>query len=268
MPMKPLHAGDTHSGSVRLAVQIAMLVVVGMAMHGCAREAGETLPADSGETRNEQVQGKPSPVSAADAVLSDPPPAQAPDTRAASVRRELSELKAERAKLDGAVRDAAASVRGREADVARIRGDIADVKKRISRLKEEYQDDPSDETVKDKLYAAVVKLRGGEGVEGLESRLVRATAALADTKALADGLSRRLASLDSAIATAESQGRTVVDYVRFEEAERASAAAREAGKAVAGLVESTERKAVDVAAEDEAAKSRRDAALESMLEGL
>ena len=111
-------------------------------------------------------------------------------------------------------------------------------------------------------------LIGSEGVEGLETRLARASAAYAEAKALSDGLSRRLASLDSAIATAESKGQTVVDYVRFDAAETATGKVREAGKGVDGIVESTDPKAIDVAAEDESAKARRDAALESLLEGL
>ena len=236
---------DSSSGGVLAVLLVAVHAVVCFSLFLRARSAEEI-----------------------DDVLSDDVAARAADTRASAVRMKLSEMKAERAKVEAAAREAAASVKSREADIARLRNDIADAKKRVARLKEEYREDPEDETVKDKLYAAVVKLKGGEGVEGLETRLARASAALAETKALSDGLARRLASLDSAIATAESKGQTIVDYVRFEAAEAAAGAARDAGTAVAGLTESTERKAVDIGAEDESAKARRDAALESLLEDL
>ncbi len=256
-----IESRNTRSGGVVAVLLVAVLAAICIALY-------LQLQSGNGAASAPAEQPAPSPFAAVDAALSDDGPARTPDTRGETVRMKLSEMKAERAKVESAARQALASVRSREADVSRIRNDIAETKRRIARLKEEYSEDPSDEGVKDRLYASAVKLRGGEGVEGLETRLQRATAALAETKALSDGLARRLASLDSAIATAESQGRTVVDYVRFEAAEAAAGAAREAGRAVAGIAESTEGKAVDVAAEDEAAKSRRDAALESLLEGL
>lgn len=253
---------ESRSGGVFAAVLIAVLAVVCFSLFLRARSAEEAAATGSAGPAQ---PAKPAPFADVDNVLSDDGPARADDTRATAVRMKLSEMKAERAKVEAAAREAAASVKSRESDIARLRNDIADAKKRVARLKEEYRKDPDDETVKDRLYAAAVKLKGGEGVEGLETRLARASAALAETKALSDGLARRLASLDSAIATAESKGQTVVDYVRFEMAEGATDAARRAGKTVDGLAESTERKAIDVGAEDESAKARRDAALESLL---
>lgn len=253
---------DFRSGGVFAIVLIAVLAVACVALFLRARSAEEAVsgrPAEPAET------AKSAPFASADAVLADKGAARASDTRAETVRVKLAEMKVERAKVDAAVRSAAASVKSREADIARIRNDIADAKKRIADLKAKYREDPTDEALKDKLYATAVKLKDGEGGEGLETRLVRATAALAETKALSDGLARRLAALDSAIATAESKGQTVVDYVRFEAVEVATGAAAEARKAIDGLAESTERKAIDVGAEDESAKDRRDAALESLL---
>ena len=274
--MSPIsrHPGDPRSGNAIGLVLVVILIVVCGAMCSRAKKAESEVEEVRAEQRREaeakaaEEAAKIAPFRAVDDALADSGPARASDTRATAVRMKLSEMKAERAKVDVAVREAAASVKSREADIARIRNDIADAKKRVARLKDEYRDDPEDEVVKDKLYAAVVKLKGGEGVEGLETRLARATAALAETKALSDGLARRLAALDSAIATAESKGQTVADYVRFEETEAATGSAREAGKAIDGLAESTETKALDVGAEDESAKSRRDAVLESLLEDL
>lgn len=271
--MSPIsrHPGDPRSGNAIGLVLVVILIVVCGAMCSRAKKAESEVEEVRAEQRREaeakaaEEAAKKAPFRAVDDALADSGPARADDTRATAVRMKLSEMKAERAKVDVAVREAAASVKSRESDIARLRNDIADAKKRVARLKEEYRKDPDDETVKDRLYAAAVKLKGGEGVEGLETRLARASAALAETKAISDGLARRLASLDSAIATAESKGQTVVDYVRFEMAEGATDAARRAGKTVDGLAESTERKAIDVGAEDESAKARRDAALESLL---
>lgn len=266
--------GDSRSGNALVLVLIIVFAVICFSMCSRMRKAEQEVAEVRAEQQAEDEAkeaaeaAKRAPFHDVDEALADKGPAKAADTRAATVRMKLSEMKAERAKLDAASREAAASVKSREADIARIRNDIADAKKRVSRLKAEYEEDPADEAVKDKLYAALVKLRGGEGVEGLETRLQRATASLAETKALSDGMARRLAALDSTIATAESKGQTVVDYVRFGEAEDAIGTARAAGKAVDGLAGSTEPKAVDVGAEDESAKSRRDAALESLMEGL
>ena len=262
------------SGNALGLVLVVVLIVVCCVMCSRARKAESEVEEVRAEQRKEaeakaaEEAAKKAPFRAIDDALADSGPARASDTRATAVRMKLSEMKDERAKVDAAAREATASVKSRESDISRIRNDIADAKKRVARLKEECREDPDDEILKDRLYAAVVKLKGGEGVEGLETRLARATAALAETKALSDGLARRLASLDSAIATAESKGQTVVDYVRFEEGEAAAGSAREAGKVVDGLAESTEPKALDVGAEDESAKARRDAALESLLEDL
>jgi chromosome segregation ATPase len=274
MSTRPSLSGDSRSGNVLVIVLVIVFAVICFTMCSRLKKAEQEVAEvraeqqEEAEAKEAAEAAKRAPFHDIDAALADEGPAKAADTRAATVRMKLSEMKNERAKLDAAVREAAASTKTREADIARIRNDIADAKKRIARLKAEYEDDPTDEAVKDKLYAALVKLKGGEGVEGLETRLQRATAALAETKALSDGLARRLASLDSAIATAESKGQSVVDYVRFGEAEEAAGNAGKAGKAVDGLAGSTEPKALDVAAEDESAKSRRDAALESLLKGL
>lgn len=269
------HPGDPRSGNVLVVVLVLVLAIACFVMCSRAKKAEQEVDEVRAEQQQAEAEAKEAaevakraPFHDVDAALADDGPAPARDTRAQTVRMKLSEMKAGRAKLDAAVREAAASVQSREADITLIRNNIADAKKRIARLKAEYQEDPTDEDLKNRLYAAAVKLKGGEGVEGLETRLQRATAALAETKALSDGLARRLASLDSAIATAESKGQTVVDYVRFGEAETATAKAGAAGKAVDGLAESTDGKAIDVGAEDEAAKSRRDKALESLLEGL
>ena len=213
-----------------------------------------------------QRSRKPSPFQAVDEILGDQGASAAPDTRAEIVRMKLSELKAERAKVDEAAREAVASMKTREADVTRLRNDIADAKKRIARLKAEYREDPADEEVKSKLYDALVKLKGGEGVEGLETRQQRAIAALEAAKALSDSLARHLASLNSEIAIAESKGQTVIDHVRYGEAKKAVEKARKDIKDIDVLAESTEGEATDVAAEDEAAKLRRDAALKTLLE--
>lgn len=258
---------DSRSGGVFAVVLIAVLAVACVTLFLRARSAEEAAadrPAEPAEAT------RPSPFAGADAALSDNGRTRAPDTRAATVRVKLSELKAERAEVDAAVRAAAASVKSRETDIARLRNDIAETNKRIADLKGKYREDPTDEETKNKLYAAIVKLRGaeGEGVEGLETRLQRANASLAETKDISDDLSRKLAALDSAIATAESKAQTVVDYVGLGAAKDAVEKARATAKAVDGLAESTEREAIEVGAERAAAKARRDAALESLLEDL
>lgn len=225
------------------------------------------------ENAREQAaeEAEPAPASAfpeVDAVLADTGAAKPADRRGEAVATSLAAMKAERAKVEAASREASASKKSREAEVGRLRNDIQSAKARIARLKEEWEEDPSDEEAKQRLYDALVKLRGGEGVEGLETRLERTKAALEAARGRADALSRRLAALDSAVATAESQGKDVVDWVRFDEAEDALGAARGHGKEIAGLAESTDGRALDVAAEDEAAKARRNASLEAMLEGL
>jgi hypothetical protein len=251
-------------GGVLLIVLVVVLAV------GCflLYRRAKTAEAASAAAAPAAAETPPSPFAGPDAVLADTGGRKAADTRAETVKMELSAMKTERNKVDAAVRDAAASLKSREADISRIRSDIASAKTRIASLKEEWEEDPSDEALKTKLYEAAVKLRGGEGIEGLETRLLRATADLESARARSDALRRRLGALDSAIATAESQGRTVVDFVRFEEADAAAGAARGHGKAIAGLAESTEGAAIGVAAEDEAVKARRDASLEALLEGL
>lgn len=246
-----------------------MLVLIAVLAVGCflLYQRAKTAEAAAAAKAAEAEEAT-SPFAGQDAILDDEGGKKVPDKRPEVVKMELSAMKAERNTVDAAVRDAAASLKSREADISRIRSDIAGAKTRIARLKAEWEEDPSDEALKTRLYEAAVKLRGGEGVEGLETRLVRATADLAAARARADALRRRLGALDSAIATAESQGRTVVDFVRFEEADAAAGAAREHGKAVAGLEESTWGTAIGVAAEDEAARARRDAALGALLEGL
>ena len=252
-------------------VLVVVLAVACFVLWGRAKSAEEAqaeAAAAAKEAEEKAAAEKASPFSVVDAALGDVGGAKAADRRGETVKMKLSEMKAERNKVDAAVREAAASQRQCEQDLSRIRSDISAAKTRIARLKAEWEEDPTDEALKTRLYEAAVKLRGGEGVEGLETRQVRATADLEAARARADALRRRLGALDSAIATAETQGRTVVDFVRFEEAEGAMEAARGHGKAVAGLAESTERAATDVAAEDEAARARRDASLDALLEGL
>ena len=252
-------------------VLVVVLAVACFVLWGRAKSAEEAqaeAAAAAKEAEEKAAAEKASPFSEVDAALGDEGGAKAADRRGETVKMKLSEMKAERNKVDAAVREAAASQRQCEQDLSRIRSDISAAKTRIARLKAEWEEDPTDEALKTRLYEAAVKLRGGEGVEGLETRQVRATADLEAARARADALRRRLGALDSAIATAETQGRTVVDFVRFEEAEGAMEAARGHGKAVAGLAESTERAATDVAAEDEAARARRDASLDALLEGL
>lgn len=252
-------------------VLIVVLAVACFVLWGRAKsaeEAQEEAAAAAKEAEEKAAAEKASPFYEVDAALGDEEGTKAADRRGETVKMKLSEMKAERNKVDAAAREAAASQRQCEQDLSRIRSDISAAKTRIARLKAEWEEDPTDEALKTRLYEAAVKLRGGEGVEGLETRLVRATADLEAARARADALRRRLGALDSAIATAETQGRTVVDFVRFEEAEGAMEAALGHGKAVAGLAESTERAATDVAAEDESARARRDASLDALLEGL
>lgn len=260
---------DGREGGVLVFVLVVVLAVACFALWGRAKkaeaEAQERAAAEEAEAARRRA---PSHFADADAALADAGAAKAPDRRGESVATSLSAMKAERAKVESAAREAAASKKNREAEVARLRNDIQSAKARIARLKAGWEEDPSDEEAKQRLYDALVKLRGGEGVEGLETRLERAKAALESARGRADALSRRLAALDSAVATAESQGKDVVDWVRFDEAEDAVGAARGHGKEIEGLAESTEGRAVDVAAEDEAAKARRDASLEALLEGL
>lgn len=254
-----------------MLVLIVVLAVACFVLWGRAKSAEEAQAAAAAaeeEAAEKAAAEKASPFYEVDAALADEGGTKAADRRGETVKMRISEMKAERNKVDAAVRDAAASLKSREADISRIRSDIAGAKTRIARLKAEWEEDPSDERLKTRLYEAAVKLRGGEGVEGLETRLVRATAELEAARARADALRRRLGALDSAIATAESQGQSVVDFVRFEEAEGAMEAARGHGKAVAGLEESTSGAATGVAAEDEAARARRDASLDALLEGL
>lgn len=240
---------DPRSGGVIGALLFIVLIVAAVAIY-----------------MNSQKSREPSPFQAVDEILGDEDSSAAPDVRAEKVRMKLSELKAERAKVDESVRETTASTKKREADIALIKNEIAAITKRIERLKEEYREDPTDEEVKNKLYSALVNLKGGEGVEGLETRQQRALAALKETVALSKGLERKLASLNSAIATAESKGQTVVDYVQYGKAKVAVENARDAIKDIDGLAESTEDEAIDIAAEDEAAKARRDAALKSLLD--
>ena len=258
-------------GGVLVLVLVVVLAVACFVLWGRAKSAEEAqaeAAAAAEEAEEKAAAEKASPFSGVDAALGDEGGTKAADRRGETVNMKLSEMKAERNKVDAAAREAAASMRQCEQDLAGIRSGISAAKTRIARLKAEWEEDPSDEALKTRLYEAAVKLRGGEGVEGLETRLVRATADLEAARARADALRRRLGALDSAIATAETQGRTVVDFVRFEEAEGEVEAARGHGKAVAGLAESTERAATDVAAEDEAARARRDASLDALLEGL
>ena len=251
-------------GGVLILILLAVLAAGCFLLYQRARTAEAAAAAEVAAV----AEKKASPFPEQDAALDDEGGKKTPDKRPEAVKMELSAMKAERNTVDAAAREAAASLKSREADIFRIRSDIAGAKTRIARLKAEWEEDPSDERLKTKLYEAAVKLRGGEGVEGLETRLLRATADLEAARARADALQRRLRALDSAIATAESQGRTVVDFVRLEEAEGAVEAARGHGKAVAGLAESTEGAATGVAAEDEAARARRDASLDALLEGL
>lgn len=255
----PLGSSLTPHLASRLRSGLAPVLVVAACAAGCVPPPGET---------SAPPPPAPPPFADVDAVLDDPGPRPAPDRRVATVRMELAAMKAERNRIDDAARAAAASLRQRESDVARLRSDIAAAKTRIAHLKSEWEEDPSDETLKTRLYEAVVKLRGGEKVEGLESALVRATAERNAARARSDALRRRLAAADSAIAGAESRGETVVDFVRFEEADAASGAVAGRAVAVAGVAESTDGKAIDIAVEDESAKARRDATLESLLEGL
>ena len=259
---------DGREGGVLVFVLVVVLAVACFALWGRAKKAEAEAQERAAAEEAEADKPAPSKFPGADAALADGGPSKAPDRRGEAVATSLSAMKAERAKVESASREAAASKKNREAEVSRLRNDIQSAKTRIARLKEEWEEDPSDEEAKQRLYDALVKLRGGEGVEGLETRLERAKAALESARGRADALSRRLAALDSAVATAESQGKDVVDWVRFDEAEDAVGAARGHGKEIEGLAESTEGRAVDVAAEDEAAKARRDASLEALLEGL
>ena len=274
--MSPIfrHPGDPRSGNALVVILVLVLAVACFVMCSRAKKAEKEVnevraqQQAEAEAKEAEEAAKRAPFHEVDAALADDGPAPASDTRDKAVRAKLSKMKAERNKVDADVREAAASVKSREADIVRIRNDIADAKKRIAKLKADYQEDPTDEALKDMLYKALVKLKGGEHVEGLETRLQRATAALAETKALFDDQSRTLASLDSAIATAESKGQTVGDYVRYGRVNTTAGNVRAAGKAVDGFAESTEDEANDAAAKDEAAKSRRDASIESLLEGL
>ncbi len=265
MAMTVRGEADGREGGVLVLVLVVVLVVACLVLWGRTKKAEGDGDSSESAMETEATGGA---FAEVDAVLSDTGPTKAADGRGEAVKRSLAEMKSERAKVEAAQREALASKKSREADVSRLRSDIQSAKSRIARLKEEWEEDPADEEAKQRLYDALVKLRGGEGVEGLETRLERAKAALEASRGRADALSRRLAALDSAVATAESQGKDVVDWVRFEEAEEAVGAARGHGTTVAGLAESTEGRALEMAAEDEAAKARRDSSLEALLEGL
>ena len=254
------------SGGVLVLFLVVVLAIICLALYSRVKNA----EARAGRPEHEATEA-PSPFRDTDAILADDGPASRSDTRSKDAEKILERMKLERKTVDAAAREALADVKARENDIARIRKDIIAVSNRIDSLTKDYRKDPSDEKVAEKLDAALIKLEGekdGTGavvVEGLETRLVRAVAALRDAEDRAAALNRRLASLDSSIAKADLQKESVGGVVRFEEANRATDEARKAGKAMDGLDESTEATSIGVSSEGEAARARRSSRIDAHL---